>query len=52
MLMLSKLNIMQITLAMSPSKTERTIVKMIEAVIFSSKRSDLLNSGDIVPMWR
>ena len=51
-LMLGKLNIIQITFAIAPSKTERTIVKIMEAVMFSSKRSDLLNSGDIVPMWR
>ena len=51
-LMLGKLNIIQITFAIAPSNTERTIVKIIEAVMFSSKRSDLLNSGDIVPMWR
>ena len=51
-LMLGKLNIIQITFAIAPSKTERTIVKIIEAVMFSSKRSDLLNSGEMVPMWR
>ena len=50
--MLWKLNTIQITLAIAPSKTERTMVKMMEAVMFSSKRSDLLNSGDMVPMWR
>ena len=50
--MLSKPKIIQMTFAMAPSKTERTMVKMIDAVMFSSKRSDLLNSGDMVPMWR
>ena len=50
--MLSKPKIIQMTLAMTPSKTERTMVKIMDAVMFSSKRSDLLNSGEIVPMWR
>ena len=51
-LMLGKLNIIQISFAIAPSKTERTIVKIMDAVMFSSKRSDLLNSGEMVPMWR
>ena len=50
--MLSKLKMIHIILAITASKTERTIVKIRDAVMFSSKMSDLLNSGDKVPMWR
>lgn len=52
MLMLLKLNKIQITLAMIARRTESTMVKINEATMFSSKNSDLLNSGEMVPMWR
>ena len=49
-LMLLKLNSIQIIFAITASKTDSTMVKIKEAEMFSSKMSDLLNSGDNVPM--
>jgi hypothetical protein len=49
-LMLGKLNMMQTAFAIIPSKTDKTIVRIIEEVIFSVKMSERLNSGDNVPI--
>ena len=51
-LMLGKLNMMQTAFAIIPSKTDKTIVRIIEEVIFSVRMSERLNSGDNVPIWR
>lgn len=52
MLMLSNPKSMQTPFAITASKIDNTIVKISEAVMFSLKISDLLNSGDNVPIWR
>ena len=50
MLMLSNPKSMQTPFAITASNMDNTIVKISEAVMFSLKISDLLNSGDNVPM--
>ena len=49
-LMLGKLNMMQTAFAIIPSKTDKTMVRIIEEVIFSVRMSERLNSGDNVPI--
>ena len=44
-LMLGKLNMMQTAFAIIPSKTDKTMVRIIEEVIFSVRMSERLNSG-------
>ena len=51
-LMLGKPKAMQISLATIPSKTDKTMVRIIEEIMFSARMSERLNSGDNVPIWR